>query len=696
MNGPKRSVRISLCTFRSLAGRGLLRNCSRTWLRFSLSQKMDWTGPCMMSNIGGSAHLPRRHFLGRLSTKHFITKLCARGLSLWCPPPPPGLLLSVLPTPTWVALQAVRIFATKLVASQQGSALHSTVLANIAVSPLAPTSTHASSAKEENLTLSSCVKSKTTDKGNLPTPINHECLAELLLGYDTSLANTLLNGFRSGFTLHCEKGAENIELKNHQSVDQNSDVTKELIEKELREGRYGGPFSDKPFPKFQISPLKLHPKKEQGKFRLIHNLSAPYDEKSINENICNENTSVQYASIQDAITIIQQLGPHCYMAKSDIKSAYRLIPVSPADYPKLGLKFDGFYYFDKCLAQGCASSCKTFEMFSTALEWILKRKYGVKYCLHVLDDFLFLGKSYEECAKYLFAWESLCKVLSVPLAPGKTMGPSTNIIFLGIELCSENMLAKLPPDKLSSYHDKLTALMGKRKTTLQDMQSVVGCLQFATSVILPGKAFVRRLVNTTLGVKKPFHFVTLNEEARSDIRMWFIFFKCHNGKTMFLSPVRESSISLNLYSDACKKACSATFQSCWFVIKFPVSWQERNIAFLEFYPIVIALQIFGVQLSNRNIVFHCDNKAIVDVINKQSCKNVELMKLMRYMVLTAMQYNIKFTAMHVPGKDNILADALSRLQVSPHLLAIFGMNGSPVPVPAHLQPHNFKPIWVLY
>ena len=110
----------------------------------------------------------------------------------------------------------------------------------------------------------------------------------------------------------------------------------------------------------------------------------------------------------------------------------------------------------------------------------------------------------------------------------------------------------------------------------------------------------------------------------------------HNGKTMFLSPVRESSISLNFYADACKKACSNTFLSCWFVIKFPVSWQERNIGFLEFYPIVIALQIFGVQLSNWNIVFHCDNKAIVDVINKQSCKDVELIKLMLYMVLTAM------------------------------------------------------------
>ena len=37
-------------------------------------------------------------------------------------PASPGFLLSVLPTPTWVALQSVRIFTTKLVAYQQGSA----------------------------------------------------------------------------------------------------------------------------------------------------------------------------------------------------------------------------------------------------------------------------------------------------------------------------------------------------------------------------------------------------------------------------------------------------------------------------------------------------------------------------------------------------------------------------------------------
>ena len=56
---------------------------------------------------------------------------------------------------------------------------------------------------------------------------------------------------------------------------------------------------------------------------------------------------------------------------------------------------------------------------------------------------------------------------------------------------------------------------------------------------------------------------------------------------------------------------------------------------------------------------------MVDVINKRSSKDVELMKLMRYMVLTAMQYNIKFTAMHVPGNDNIQEAVSIRKTVLP-------------------------------
>ena len=143
-----------------------------------------------------------------------------------------------------------------------------------------------------------------------------------------------------------------------------------------------------------------------------------------------------------------------------------------------------------------------------------------------------------------------------------------------------------------------------------------------------------------------------------------------------------------MYTDTSKQACAATFKSSWSVTRFPVEWQGNNIAFLELYPIVVALQIFGIRLANRAVVFHCDNKAIVQIINKQSSRDKCIMGL----VMTAMQYYIKFSSKHVEGKKNILADKLSRLQVTSHLLSSFGMSSYPTSVPARLQPNDYWPL----
>jgi hypothetical protein len=36
--------------------------------------------------------------------------------------------------------------------------------------------------------------------------------------------------------------------------------------------------------------------------------------------------------VDDAIAIIKKLGRGCFLAKTDIKSAFRIIPIRPADY----------------------------------------------------------------------------------------------------------------------------------------------------------------------------------------------------------------------------------------------------------------------------------------------------------------------------------------------------------------------------
>ena len=68
---------------------------------------------------------------------------------------------------------------------------------------------------------------------------------------------------------------------------------------------------------------------------MIHHLSYP-EGSSVNDFIPKEISSVQCATMQDAIDFMQHSPTPVYMAKVDVESAFRIIPVSPADRPLLG------------------------------------------------------------------------------------------------------------------------------------------------------------------------------------------------------------------------------------------------------------------------------------------------------------------------------------------------------------------------
>ena len=98
----------------------------------------------------------------------------------------------------------------------------------------------------------------------------------------------------------------------------------------------------------------------------------------------------------DAMKLLKQLGKGCFMAKTDVKSAFHIIPFHPATYSLLGLISDNMYYFDRCLAMGLSSSCAIFKPFRMALEWLSINHLGACAVLHILDDFLFITQSKEQ------------------------------------------------------------------------------------------------------------------------------------------------------------------------------------------------------------------------------------------------------------------------------------------------------------
>ena len=122
----------------------------------------------------------------------------------------------------------------------------------------------------------------------------------------------------------------------------------------------------------------------------------------------------------------------------------------------------------------------------------------------------------------------------------------------------------------------------------------------------------------------------------------------------------------------------------WFFGEWNSQWQHQNITLLELYPIVLALDLWGNILQNKCVVFHTNNLALVAIINKQTSKDVQIMCLIRKLVLTCLRNNIYFQAKHVVGTKNVLADALSRLQVQKfHQLAPYA---DPLPTTVPILP----------
>ncbi|XP_062593507.1 uncharacterized protein LOC134254984 isoform X1 [Saccostrea cucullata] len=464
--------------------------------------------------------------------------------------------------------------------------------------------------------------------------------------------------------------------RNHRSALEHPSVIQEFINCGIESGRIAGPFPSPPFPQFVSSPLGVVPKSEPGKFRVIHDLSFP-KHNSVNFMIPEENSKVKYDSLDVVTDLLREFGHGALMAKTDIQDAFRIIPIHPDDYKLLGFSWNNRFYHDKCLPMGASSSCQIFECLSSSLHWVMCEKFSASGMSHMLDDFFFIGpKGSSKCQADLEKFLSICEQSGIPIKEEKTVTPTTVITIYGIEIDSNTLLCRLPEAKLNKVRDSLQAAKCRKKITLHDLQSLIGLLNFACLVVVPGRTFLRRLIDLTCGVSNPNHYIRLTCEARADLHMWSHFIESYNGRSVILPDVWSSSDKEMLFTDASGSlGFAAVLGTSWFAL----SWEEvldlaqYQIAIKELFPIVLALEIWGPALANKKILFMTDNMAIVHTINKQTCKDKILMKLIRRLVLTALSHNILFRAKHIAGKSNTLADHLSRFklqeafQIAPHL-----------------------------
>ena len=504
---------------------------------------------------------------------------------------------------------------------------------------------------------------------------------------DRAFVRYILDGLTCGFRIGFNRSAAlQSSSANMASARFHPEVVTDYLQKELSLGRMLGPFPNSfSIPELHTNPFGVIPKGHQpGKWRLITNLSSPPG-RSVNDGIDPELCSLSYTTVDRVAEIVTQLGAGAWLAKVDIESAFRLIPVRPHDRPLQAMQWQDQIYIDPMLPFGLRSAPKIFNAVADALHWHLTRQ-GITHLFHYLDDFTPPESPLGQ--RHLSILLHTCKVLGVPISAHKTEGPTTCLVFLGIELDTRAGELRLPSVKLQRLHTLLTQWGDKRSCTRKELESLVGLLNHACKVVRAGRSFLRRMIDLlhsgphTKQARKDTP-IRLNTDFRADLAWWRCFLQGWNGISFLPTPPYLPRLCMA--SDASGHwGCGAWFGNNWFLIQWTPQSVLLPIAVKELLPILIAGVVWGHMWHGHKVECLCDNQAVVACLHSRTSRHKGIMHLLRVLLFIEANAGFHFQAHYLDTQSNHLADDLSRNHVASFLSKVPQASPSPTPVPPRL------------
>ena len=98
----------------------------------------------------------------------------------------------------------------------------------------------------------------------------------------------------------------------------------------------------------------------------------------------------------------------------------------------------------------------------------------------------------------------------------------------------------------------------------------------------------------------------------------------------------------------------------------------------------MACETWGKHWAGKRILFHCDNKAVIEVWQSGLSRSPQLMALVRALFFVAAKGNFHVLVRHIAGIDNSIADALSCLEIRKFRQLVPQAAREPTPIPAML------------
>ena len=107
---------------------------------------------------------------------------------------------------------------------------------------------------------------------------------------------------------------------------------------------------------------------------------------------------------------------------------------------------------------------------------------------------------------------------------------------------------------------------------------MTGKLVFAAKVVRSGRLFLRCLIDLSISVTKLHHHITLNLEARKDIRWWSDFPPTWNGISIIPDKDWSHQADLEIFTDAISSlGYGAYSHKKWFYGPWPAELPDDSI-----------------------------------------------------------------------------------------------------------------------
>lgn len=479
---------------------------------------------------------------------------------------------------------------------------------------------------------------------------------------DTTYTKTLAGILRKGAKIGYQGPPLNHRNKNHFSALSAPDILTADLQKQLQHGRITKVELDSES-QFICSPLGLVPKHDGG-WRRIHDLSFPYGD-SVNDGIPQAWGALEYTTFDEAVDALLQQGHGAILVKRDLKDAFRHVPIALSDQHLLGFFCDDFYWLERFLPFGLRTSPFLFDLFAKGVNWILVAVLQWSVVLHYLDDFFAILPSGADADAYGRQFDKLCGELGLMVNHTKDI-LGTIADFLGIELDSILMQARLPPDKLDRARKTVADLLKRATIPHRELESAVGFLSFAAKIVIPGRAFLRRLFDA---IRRPAAIIRLSAGMKADLLWWKTFLKDWNGLKLLRHVASRES--WYIWTDASGKLGMGGYilkhpdllphvQEV-FSTRVPSRHARKDIQFKEMTAILHAIRLWIGKLRGTRLVLHCDNEDCVYGLRKSSMRGPAMTPLRKIAMLIA-SHDILLIPTWIPTKDNQLADDLSRFR----------------------------------